>query len=571
MESSCLDTLSRCVRSCARPSCWSHSSRAEGGAPSAPADGGADGAVPDAFADMYIDPVIDVLDRCGATEHYVVRAVTMGDHDCIGGLPAVGEAVRLVRDDGGARLLYDRRELTVVDAAGACAVRASACVTDAVERGDVEQLDAELAFEGDAARLRLSASVFDGFRPEQCSPAEVALAPVEGDCALVGRYTLDAPLTLTGGECSVEWSADAASIVLFEAPDAFDVLGTFELGGAMLDITAVDRGTCTASGERFALSNGAARTTRFEVSVSGDRVEVVIEDAIDGSDDLGNTCVDARFEGAGARPALAEEPDPAMCPTLPYVCGDGICAVDLGESCVGCAEDCGCEAGTACLRFTPPESEGEVAHCSRECGEAACPAGERCLDSSRYRVREAGGAPVFNSDWCFAVPDARPLGSVCDDEIECEATLGCGYGLCLPYCDDVGGAPYCGECSARLVGEPEICMPDCDPGERPGVCGEAHCVGRASGYRCVAEFCESRSISFRCSADPAPGYGEPCAGRTCEAGLRCVSGGCTAGRDCDGSWCSRRCEGDGDCAEPMPRCLEVTEGRSYCFPPLGGG
>lgn len=543
----------------------------QGGERADPSDGGADGGVPDAFVDASpVDPVGEVLERCGATEHYVVRSVSMGEHGCLGGVPSVGEAVRLVRDADGARVVYGRRALAVVDAAGACAVRASACVSEAVERGDTEQVDAELAFEGEQARLRLSGGVYDGFRAAGCDDAELVLAPVAGDCALTGEYALDAPPSLTEGACSLTWSGDSAAVVVFEAPDEFGVLGTLEVGGSLLDLTAVDRGTCTASGERMAFFNGTGRTTRFEVSVRGDRLELVIEDGLDGADDLGNTCVDARFEAAGTRPSPAT-PDAVVCSTLPYVCGDGICAVEAGEGCLDCEEDCGCEAGAACMRLTPPESEDEVAHCSRGCDEAACPAGERCLDASRYRVREAGGAPVFNGDWCFPVPDARPLGSPCEDEIECAATLGCGYGLCLPYCDDVGGAPYCGDCSARFVGEPEVCMPNCDPDERPGVCGEAHCVGRASGYRCGAEFCESRSISFRCSADPAPGYGEACAGRACEAGLRCVSGGCTAGRDCDGSWCSRRCEGDADCAEPMPRCLEVMEGRSYCFPPLGGG
>lgn len=543
----------------------------QGGGRDDPSDAGPDGGLPDAFVDASpVDPVADVLDRCGATAHYVVRSVSMGAHACLGGVPSAGEAVRLVRGADGAQVLYGRRALAVVEAAGACAVRASACVEDAVERGDVEQLDAELSFEGDQARLRLSASVHDGFRPAGCEAAELVLAPVEGDCALTGEYALDAPPSLTGGACTLTWAADAVTVAVFEAPDALGVLGTLEVGGALLDLTAVDRGTCTAAGERLAFYNGTGRTTRFEVSVRGDRLALVIEDGLDGMDDLGNTCVDARFEAAGARPGAPDEPGPAVCSVLPYVCGDGICAVDAGEACAGCPEDCGCAEGTACLLLTLPEGAGQVGRCSAECAEGACPVGEKCLDASRYQIREANGPPVFSGDWCFPVPNGQPLGSVCEDLIECEGALGCGYGLCLPYCDDVGGAPYCGDCSARFIGDREVCMPNCDPDERPDACGEAHCVGRASGYRCVAEFCESRSITFRCSADAAPSYGEPCAGRTCEAGLRCVSAGCTAGRDCDGSWCSRRCEGDYDCAEPMPRCLEVIDGRSYCLPASAG-
>lgn len=524
-----------------------------------------DGAVGDAAVDAAApDPVVEALDRCGASEHYVVRSVDRTGFGCLDDIPFVGDGVRLVREPSGVRLLFAGRDLMVDAVTGDCAVGATTCRADEFERGDRTSLGAELVFEGETARLRLVPEVYDDYRLQECDTAEVVLVSV-ADCPLGGRYVFDAPATLVEGACDFEWPAETVRLSVREMADDFGDRGTLRWGTNDLDVRFVDPAACTVSGGRVTFYNGVSRSTQFEATLVGDRLDVVITDGLDEPDDAGNTCTDARFEASGVREAPGEA-DPGACEPLPFVCGDGVCDVEAGEGCGDCSADCRCSDETFCVYYRRSGEDGSASACTRGCEEMPCGDGEKCVPGGRFDVFVVNqGSLPRDRLVCLPSPDPAPLGAACGDALGCEDALLCGFGGCFPSCDDAGGIDNC-----RMCFGPEgavVCRPSCDPAASSEACGEAPCLGDVVRRTCVDDICLPSTISYACLGIEVPGYGEPCLqGGYCAAGTLCGGYACEGG-ECADQRCTRACESDDDCEAPLPRCrVAAAADPGYCAP-----
>lgn len=526
------------------------------GGPGGAGGGGVDAAAP--------DPVIAALDRCGLAEHYVVRAVDRTGFECLDGLPFVGAGVRLARAADGARLIYGDRELIVDAVTDDCAVRAATCEADSVQRGDRAELSVELRVEGGQARLAVTPAVYDDYRATPCDTAEVTLAPAAA-CALAGQYVVEAA-TLAAGQCSLDYGPATVSLSVREAPDDFGDQGILRWANQDFDVTAVDLDACTAGGQHLSFYNGVSRRATFEATVTGDQIALVIRDGLEGQDDAGNTCVDARFEATGQRRGASEAPDPPACAPLPFICGDGVCDVEAGEGCGDCPGDCRCEGGTFCVYYRRPEVERSLSSCARDCDAAACPDGEKCVTGGSVQAAFIDAPVPSERLICLPVADPQPLGGACADALGCDDALLCGLGLCLPSCDDAGGIDNCRVC----FGPPGaiVCQPNCDPAAPEVACGAAPCISEARSRRCLDGECVPPAPTHSCRAEPGPAFGEPCdTGAICAGGLGCVGSGCDGEGVCGDDRCSRPCEDDGDCAAPLPSCRALRAGvQAYCAP-----
>ena len=214
-----------------------------------------------------------------------------------------------------------------------------------------------------------------------------------------------------------------------------------------------------------------------------------------------------------------------LCMPASAACGNGTCdAVEAGESCLTCAEDCQCPEGEGCV------GEGEC-QCTSDCEDKEC-GDDGCGGSC--------GA-CQDGETCVALDDGA---RVCFDKA----------GECSSFCDNEGA-----ECG--LV---EFPLPDqlCNCGDCGGsqeVCHENKCMD-AAAVKCLDECWQAGA---ECGLLYTIGGPPPnCDCGQCE-GLQheCVDAKCHCIPACDGLQ-----EGDPDgCGGACPPCVE--EGGSlYPYP-----
>lgn len=247
------------------------------------------------------------------------------------------------------------------------------------------------------------------------------------------------------------------------------------------------------------------------------------------------------------------------CCTDDSSCGDGICAIEAGESVANCGADCTGEfpEGERCIVDADCTS-GSCdfrGRCTRACGDGVCGAGESC-----------GGLNFCPSD-CGGCPP----GSVCLEDGAC-ASGRCEAGFC-------GGS--CGDGTCTVVPDGETCFaegcqndcgacpngtPGCDSGNDcgSGFCRLGVCVPPCGNGSCdPGESCSTCGID--CGVCPFCGdfscnNGETCDSCAVDCGLCCASNGtiCLT----NGACCSTRC--DGTCKACVGRGGGCNENSDCC-------
>lgn len=496
------------------------------------------------------------LDDCAVPERLVITGVDVAGAACVGRLPAVGEAV--VVADG--RLRVGERDLAIGRVAAGCVVEASGCAGD---RGLGNQSAITATLDLPTGRLVLDGQQSEGFRPTDCAPVTLTVAPVPEGCHLGGRFAVASAPALVDGTCDLSWQP--ATVAISVATDGGDDRGELRWGDDRYAITAVDPAACTvtaASG--LAIFNGVARTIRITATLTAAGAEFVINDALDGTSDFGENCVDARFAATGTAIEPGGEPWEASCDALPFICGDGICATDAGEQCEVCPDDCGCNG--ICVRYRLPDEprDGPVRHaCSAACFGGDCGAGERCVPAAEFDV-------FFVSDRlservCLAATGDAPRGGACADSTGCADRLLCSDGQCLAACADVDEAT-CAECRVFPPVSIAACVPFCRP-DRTDECGAGSCLSRTVNHFCSTVdreswFCHPAQFMYACQPSAVPGLGDACfEGEGCAIEGGCFEDDCERLEDntfdCASARCSQPCMSDDDCADPMPVCSVI--------------
>lgn len=488
-----------------------------------------DGSVPDALPPPT---VWTSLSACGLTGRFhpdeVGAPFLSCGWDLLGGEP---EVLVIEEVDGVARLRVGQIDVPLAEAEGECAFAATGCTADA-ERGDSTTIDGTLSATADGLTLDFTPRRIRSFRPADCEPIHLVAEAVPRDaCGFNGRFRLDGDPALVAGQCDLEWS-DVPIEVSFA-----DGGGTITWGETRYGDVEFDAETCTFEVDGgLVFLNDAQRTTRILGAMTPEGLRVTIEDALDGADRLGRTCVEARFEGEATRRQPPEvEPLDDVCDPLPRICGDGICADDGGETCGNCVEDCGCPEGIGCGQFADGSTE-----CREPCEvDDDCPGAERC----ESRICRRMTAPVGAS-------------GVCADNLDCIRGTYCENRQCRAPCEGPRD-PACPWCESRAAGY--LCMPPCDT--RQGACPDDHYCGAQVDWRCTDDRPAGRN---RCIPTPyapychplpetLPTFGEPCDERSCVAGLLCLGVRCT-GSSCEAATCTRACTDPAECAEPLPVC-----------------
>jgi len=500
-------------------------------------------------ADVVGDGRGDVA-ACEAPADLVITAVDAPAGACLARVPTVGEAVSL---EGG-RLRVGTLDLPLEPGASCDMIVAQGCASDTT-RGDREA--ARVSFDVAAGRLTVTAERAEAFRPDACEPVVLSVAPLPEGCHLGGRFEV-AAATLTAGSCDLSWPA--ATLVVSVGDDV-QPIGTVSWGERSYDIVAVDRAACTVTAETdLLLFNGVARETRLVVTLGDDAASVAIEDTLEGTSDFGETCVDARFASSGARTPPGGAAWDASCDALPFVCGDGTCALEAGEQCEVCPEDCGCASGS-CLRVQG-RFDAELTHaCASACADSTgCGADERCVLADEVDAFFVTGQPATRV--CLAATGDAPLGGGCEDSRGCLDDRRCAQGMCVEAC----ASGTCDVCTTDLtVGM--VCALSCSE-ETPDTCGAGACGTVTRNALCSSHdggaswFCHPAQVEHGCRPEAGPGFAAACGeDATCGVGLGCLGEACTRDGtrfDCVSELCTRPCEDDADCAAPLSQCSSIS-------------
>ena len=159
------------------------------------------------------------------------------------------------------------------------------------------------------------------------------------------------------------------------------------------------------------------------------------------------------------------------------MCPNGMCELNLGETCDSCPADCACESGDVCL---------ELGCCTPSCGLAEC--GDDGCGGSCGECTEPFGC---SGSICVLT------GGTCGDG-SCEPAAFEDCKTCAVDCACAGG-------DTCLFESGECCTPACDGKD----CGDDGCGGSCGG--CAAGFtCDGSQCTFSCSdleVEPLPDTG----------------------------------------------------------------
>ncbi len=493
---------------------------------------------------------------CDLPERLVILDRENSADPCLGRIPGIGESMIL----SNGRIKIGELDLAVGQPEQDCTLPIESCTVD-LAQGNRASVSGVL----DVSRktLRLEAQQAEAFRLAACEPVEFSLAETPQNCHLGGRFRVETEPQLVEGTCDLTWAAEVVSV---SVTDPSTAEGTLVWGDDSYNIVAIDENACTVTAQtEFSIFNGVARTTSITATLEGPNATLTIQDALEGTSDFDETCVGARFEGQATAIEPGGTPWEAQCEPLPFVCGNGTCEESQGENCEVCPEDCGCAQGN-CVRYRPPQAEPEsepIYACAENCS-GACESNQRCVPANEFDTFFTEGDPATRI--CLDANDEVPRGGPCTDSRDCADGLLCSEGQCLADCSRVDPST-CKECRFFAMPSIEVCIPPCAP-NRTDQCGAGACLSRTVNHACTTLdrelwFCHPAQFFYECRPQEPPSFGTNCAqGEYCGIGAGCLEEGCTRvedGIDCTNATmrCSRPCDSDADCEDPLPFCSTV--------------